>query len=120
MSLVEISLLKGINDTGISWDTIPFDFTTAQLRNDFLNQFGSYVRAFRVINRDVVNSLTYRQDSRDKTPIVLDPGSSDENEGWTSYIEINPNVVTGIGTLEVDIVPRDMAQKKLMSGQLGR
>jgi len=120
MSHVEVLELNGINDTKIVWDTLIFNFTTAQVRHDFLAENGSYVRAYRVINRDSLNNLTYRQDSANKAAITLEPLSFDDNEGWTSYIEVNPNAVTGVGTLEVDIVTRENAQIKLKRGQIGR
>ena len=111
MSQVEIRKLKGINDTGLSWDTIPFPFTTAVLLHDFLQEYNSYVRAYRVINADLINSLDYQQDSRTKQAITLDPASIDNQEGWTSLIQVTPNAVTGTGTLEVDLVPRVIAEK---------
>lgn len=120
MSQVEVSKLKGINDATLVWDTLVFNFTTGQIRHDFLTENNSYVKAYRVINRDVVNNLTYRQDSANRPPITLEPLSSDEQQGWTSYIEVNPDAVLGLGTLEVDLVTRQNAQIKLMSGQIGR
>ena len=116
MSKVEIRKLKGINDTTLSWDTIPFPFTTVQFFRDFLSEFNSYVRAYRVINRDALANLTYRQDQRNKQLITLDPSSMDNQEGWTSYLEVNPNAVSGTGILEVDLVPREIAELK----QFGR
>jgi len=112
MSQVEIRKLKGINDTNLNWDTVPFAFTTAIERHDFLTENGSYVRAYRVINEDSLNSLTYRQDSRSKQEITLDPASIDNQEGWTSFIEVTPNAVSGQGILEVDLVPRELAEKQ--------
>lgn len=120
MSHVEVRKLRGINDTNLVWDTIPFPFTVTQLRIDFLNQYGSYVRAYRVINRDTLNLLTYRQDQQGKQLITLDPSSQDNQEGWTSYLEVNPDVITGNGLLEVDLVTRENAQKKLEVSQIGR
>jgi len=111
MSQVEITNLKGINDTTLSWDTIAFPFTTAVLLHDFLQEYQSYVRAFRVINEDVVGTLTYRQGSRTKQAITLDPSSIDNQEGWTSLIEVTPDGVTGQGVLEVDLVPRVIATR---------
>lgn len=110
MSQVEIRKLKGINNTDLNWDTIPFPFTTAIERHDFLTENGSYVRAYRVINEDILNNLTYRQDSRSKQAITLDPASIDNQEGWTSFIEVTPNAVSGQGILEVDLVPRELAE----------
>jgi len=112
LSKVEIRKLKGINDTSLNWDTLPFAFTVAQLRRDFLAEFNSYVRAYRVINEDVLNALTYRQDQRNKQLITLDPASIDNQEGWTSYLEVNPDGVSGQGILEVDLVPRELAELK--------
>jgi len=120
MSHVEVLELKGISDDSLVWDTLTFNFTTAQERHDFLTENGSYVRAYRVINRDALNDLTYRQDSANQPPITLEPNSFDEKEGWTSYIEVNPDGVSGLGTLEVDLVTRENAQKKLKRGQIGR
>lgn len=112
MSHVQIRNLKGINDTGLTWDTIPFPFTTAILLHDFLQEYNSYVRAYRVINEDAVNTLVYRQDSRTKQAITLDPVSIDNQQGWTSLIEVTPNAGTGVGILEVDLVPREIAELK--------
>ena len=111
MSHVEIRKLKGINDTSLVWDKEIFDFTTTQLFRDFLSEFGSYVRAYRVINRDPLASLFYRQDSKNKIQTELELQSIDNQLGWTSYIEINPNAVSGVGQLEVDLVPKEIAEK---------
>jgi len=120
MSHVEIAKLKGINDGSLSWDSLPFLFTTAQFRIDTLTRFNSYIRAFRIINRDAIANLTYRYDQPGKTLVTIDPLSFDEQEFWTSYLEINPNGVTGTGEVELDLVPRNIAEKKLFRGQLGR
>lgn len=112
MSQVEIRKLRGINDTNLNWDTLPFPFTTAVLRHDFLTEYNSYVRAYRVINQDALAVLTYRQDQRNKQEITLDPVSIDNQEGWTSFIEVTPNAGSGTGILEVDLVPRELAELK--------
>jgi len=120
LSLVEISKLKGIEDPSISWDKLIFPFTTAIERHDFLTENNSYVRAYRVINNDPLAGLTYRQDSRSSPTIPLDPSSIDNQLGWTSLVEVTPNPVSGNGILEVDVVPRGMAQLKLAAGELPR
>ncbi len=120
MSQVIIGKLKGILNPTLKWDTIPFPFTTAQLRHDFLTEYGSYVLAYRVINRDATNTLTYRQDSTNKQAITLDPATQDNQEGWTSFIEVNPNAVTGVGILEVDLVTRENAEIAVQRGRIGR
>jgi len=120
MSHVEVAKLKGINDETVKWDTIVFPFTILQERHDFLTENNSYVRSYRVVNRDTTNILTYRQDQANKQAITLDPSTQEFQEGWTSYIEVNPNAVTGSGFLEVDLVTRENAQLKLERGQIGR
>jgi len=120
MSHVEVAKLKGINDETIKWDTIVFPFLLLQERHDFLTENNSYVRSYRVVNRDTTNILTYRQDQANKQLITLDPSTQENQEGWTSYLEVNPNAVTGSGFLEVDLVTRENAQIKLERGQIGR
>jgi len=120
LSLVEISKLKGINDQSISWDKVIFPFTIAIERHDFLTENNSYVRSYRIINEDALAVLTYRQDRIGAPAITLDPSSIDNQEGWTSFIEVTPNGASGQGILEVDLVPRFMAQKKLLKGELPR
>lgn len=117
MSHVEIRKLKGVNDDTLVWDKDIFQFTTAQFFRDFLSEFGAYVKAYRIINRDPVASLTYRQDSKSKTVITLPLLTNETQEGWTSYIEINPNAVSGLGELEVDLVPREIAELKKFGGR---
>jgi len=120
MSKVETGLLKGVLDPKLKWDTLPFNFTTAVERHDFLTENNSYVRSFRVVNRDAINSLTYRYVSRTSPLITLAPGESDEQLGWYSFIEVTPDPVTGDGLLEVDLCTRENAQIKLEPGQIGR
>ncbi len=120
MSVVNLDILKGIDDRSINASLLKFPFTTAQLRIDFLNRYNNYVQAYRVINRDLLAGLTYRQDGSYTELTTIDPASQDSNRGWTSYLEVNPNVVSGSGVLEVDVVTRENAQKKLRPGQIGR
>lgn len=118
--MVNLDILKGIDDRSINASLLKFPFTVTQLRIDFLNRYNSYVQAYRVINRDALATLTYRQDGSYTELTTLDPLSDDANRGWTSYLEVNPNAVSGDGVLEVDIVTRENAQKKLRPGQIGR
>jgi len=120
LSLVEIRNLKGINDPSLVWDKIIFPFTTAVEQHDFLTENNSYVRAYRIFNNDVVAALNYRQDNTGNPQIPMDPGDIETQEGWVSFIQITPNGVSGDGILEVDLVPRELAQKKLKSGELPR
>jgi len=120
LSQVFIEKLKGINDPSISWDKIVFPFTTAIEQHDFLNENNSYVRAYRIFNNDVIAGLVYRQDNLGNPTIPMDPGDIEVQEGWVSFIQVTPNAVSGNGILEVDLVPREMAQKKLQKGELPR
>jgi len=119
VSLVEIRKLKGINDPGLTWDKIVFPFTTAVEQHDFLTEFNSYVRAYRIFNNDLLANLVYRQDRIGNPTIPMNPGDIEVQEGWVSFIQVTPNAVSGDGILEVDLVPREIAQKKL-NGELPR
>lgn len=120
MSLVEIRNLKGINDPSLTWDKIIFPFTTAVEQHDFLTEFNSYVRSYRILNNDLIAGLVYRQDRIGSPTIPMDPGDIEVQEGWVSFIQVTPNAVSGDGILEVDLVPREIAQKKLKPGELPR
>lgn len=120
LSVIHLEFLKGIDDRTINANLLKFPFTIAQLRIDFLNRYNSYVQEYRVVNRDLIAALTYRQDGSYTELTTLDPASDDLNRGWTSYLEVNPDAVSGVGVLEVDLVTRENAQKKLMRGQIGR
>jgi len=120
LSLVEIRNLKGINDPTLTWDKVIFLFTTAVEQHDFLTENNSYVRAYRIINNDLVAALSYRQDNIGNPQIPMDPGDIEIQEGWVSFIQVTPNAVSGDGILEVDLVPREIAQKKLKPGELPR
>lgn len=74
-------------------------------------QFGQLCRGIRIINNDSLANVTYRTQSP-SAPLRTVPPSSDETiEGWTSYIEINPDPVSGDGIVEIDLVPMQYAKK---------
>lgn len=106
MSYVNPRLLRGVGDALLSTVTTTLPFTTAQLIRDALTQYGSYIRAFRIVNNDALANLTYRQGSPSE-PLKTVPLSSEVVvEGWESYIEVNPNAATGSGFVELDLVNR--------------
>jgi len=106
VSYVDKSILRGVGDALLSTVTSTIAFTLTQEVIDALTQFSSYVRAFRIVNSDALNPLTYRQGGRSE-PLKTVPSSSEVVvEGWESYIEINPNAATGVGFIELDLVDR--------------
>lgn len=111
MSYVNPENLRGVGDALLSTVTTTLPFTTAQLITDCVTQFGSYTRAFRIVNNDAVNQLTYRQGGTSQPLKVVPPSSEVLVEGWESYIEINPNAGTGSGFLELDLVKISEAQR---------
>jgi len=112
VSYVNPAILRGVGDALLSTVTTTIAFTTAQQLIDALTQFSSYIRAFRIVNNDTLNILTYRQGGRSE-PLKTVPVSSEVVvEGWESFIEINPNAVTGVGLIELDLVDRFKAMIK--------
>ncbi len=112
MSFVNPAILRGVGDALLSTVTTTIAFTTTQEIIDALTQFSSYIRAFRIVNNDPLASLTYRQGSR-SSPLKTVPLSSEVVvEGWESFLEINPNGVSGTGFIEMDLVDRFAAMKK--------
>jgi len=117
VSYVDKEKLRGVGDALLSTYTTSIPFTTAQLIRDCLTQFGSYARAFRIVNNDAAAVLTYRQGAAD-APLKTIPILSEVFvEGWESYIEINPNAGTGLGFLELDLIDRFTALKKSDEGK---
>jgi len=112
VSYVNPALLRGVGDALLSTVTTTIAFTTAQQRIDALTQFGSYIRAFRIVNNDAAAALTYRQGAIDSALKSVPPASEVVVEGWESFIEINPNGATGVGVLELDLVDRFQALRK--------
>jgi len=106
MSYVNKAILKGVDDQSLSFYVTTQVIGTAQILIDSLTQFNAYIRAFRIVNNDGTNIITYRQGSNTQ-PLKTIPISSQENQsGWESFIEINPNAVTGVGILEMDLIDR--------------
>lgn len=106
MSYVDISLLRGVNDENLPFFPSKIAIGTAQILQDTLTQFQAYIKAGRIVNNDVLNVITYRTGGRGE-PLQTVPISSQEDiQGWESFLEINPDPVTGNGILELDLVNR--------------
>lgn len=128
MSSVNPSLLISPSNNSIPFITTPFVFTTAQLRIDSVLQNGMLVKSVRITNLDNINNLTYRTQSPSGALKIIPVSSVDTFDEWGSYIEINPNAVTGDGLLEVDMVlqqdaiqerPKTLSRTLERVGQLG-
>lgn len=110
MSYVNPSKLKGLNDLSLSFFTTTLAFTTSVLTVDSLTQFGGYIKAFRIVNNDNTNSVSWIQGGLSQPVKQLTPVSEIVSNGWESFIQITPNAVTGTGFLEIDIVSRQSAE----------
>lgn len=104
MSNVDADVLKSPESENIPFLTRTEDFTTAQLRHDCLLEFSKLLKTTKIVNNDGVNILTYRLQSPSATLRTVPPNSEDTLNEWTSYLEINPNPVTGSGVVEMDLV----------------
>lgn len=104
MSFIDYERLKSPADTTIPFLSRSEPFTTSQLIKDTLLQFGKLIKIAKITNNDPINNLTVRQFSPSGTLLSLSPSSAIELPAWTSYLEINPNPITGSGVLEMDLV----------------
>lgn len=108
MSAINYEALKSASDPLLSYQTRPEVIGTAQIRHDTLLEFTKLTKAIRIINNDNINPITYRTVSPSNVLKTVPPASDETIIEWTSYIEINPNAVTGNGVLEFDLVnPRE-------------
>lgn len=93
------------------------NFTTAQARIDVSQRMGmNYIKAV-VDNQDPTNNLTVRTDP-DAEVLTVPPNSviiiEDEIH---SYIEINPNAVTGVGNFSLTLAdPIELRNQGFLGG----
>lgn len=79
-------------------------WTTATVIFNFSDLFASLASALRINNEDGTNVLRYRLNGGVDL-IELPAGGRDPIATWVEQIEIIPNGVTGLGTLQLDLVP---------------
>jgi len=97
-------------------ETFRDNFTTAQLRIDTNSRFGMiFIRAV-IDNQDPTNNVTIRTDPQGQL-LTIPPNSVLVIENEThSFLEINPNAVTGVGNFSLETAVEDDLRK---SGFLG-
>jgi len=97
-------------------ETFRDNFTTAQTRIDTNSRFGMiYIRAV-IDNQDPTNNITIRTDPQGQL-LTIPPNSVLIIENEThSFLEINPNAVTGVGNFSLETAVEDDLRK---SGFLG-
>lgn len=108
MSTVNPDGLKSASDTTIPFLSRPETIGLVQIRHDTLIEFAKITKTVKIVNNDAVNSVTYRLQSPSAPLRTVPPNSDETIDEWTSYVEINPDPVTGQGTIEMDLVsPKD-------------
>lgn len=112
MSSIDYERLKSPADTTIPFLSRAEPFTTAQLIKDTLIQLGKICKVTKVTNLDAGANLTIRLFSPSGQLVTVPPNSEITIPAWTSYIEINPNAVSGNGLLEMDLVESSEAYQK--------
>lgn len=116
MSLPGIEFLKpAASDELLKISREPEDFTTAQVSHFCSMEFGGYGVGAKIINNDAANEITYRLHSnRGRARIVPIASEVTINE-WFDIIIVTPDAVTGMGQLEIDVVPFKEALKNVKS-----
>jgi len=103
MSQVNPDVLKSATDDTIPFSTFIQDFTTAQIILDTLNQFQKIVKRLKITNNDGINVVTYRTQSPSAPLRTVPINSEAVVPEWTSFVEINPDAVSGSGQIEIDL-----------------
>lgn len=111
MSYVDKSKLRGILDQSLSFFVTTRQFTTSPLILDTLTEYGSYIRAYRIVNLDLINNILYRTVSATDYQKAVPPSTALGDQGWESFLEIIPNAVTGNGYVELELIKRKDAEK---------
>lgn len=99
------------SDPTIPFSTLPESVGVAQIRHDTLLEFTKLCKELKITNNDAINSITYRTQSPSSVLRSCPPNSEVTVTEWTSYIEINPDAVTGAGLIEMDLVDSKEARK---------
>jgi len=114
MSEYNFDVLKSASDTNIPFLNRKVVFTTAQVLIDSLQQFQRLIKSYRIVNRDAINPLTYRIKSPSGTLETVEQSTEVADNDWTSFLEVNPNAVSGTGIIELELVkPKDAAQRRM-------
>jgi len=80
------------------------DFTTANVIFNLNNRFKALAKGIRINNEDGTNSLRYRINGVINT-VFLASGARDPIDQWIEQVEIFPNAGTGLGTVQLSLVP---------------
>jgi len=84
---------------------IVLSWTTSNLSFNFNDRFGGLAKAIRINNEDPTNTMRYRLNGVLNT-VQIDPTARDPiDETWIEQVDVEPNAVTGLGTLQANIVP---------------
>jgi len=114
MSEYNFDVLKAASRLDIPFLNRKVPFTTAQVLIDSLQQFQRLIKSYRIVNRDAVAQLTYRIKSPSGTLETVEQSTEVSDDDWTSFLEINPNAVTGSGVVELELVkPQDAQQRRM-------
>ena len=79
-------------------------WTNANIIFNLNDRFKSLASAIRINNEDGAAVLRYRLNGNVDT-VELPAGGRDPINTWIEQIEILPNLVTGVGTIQLDLVP---------------
>lgn len=83
---------------------VTLDFTTATVIFNLNNRFKALAKGIRINNEDGTNGLRYRINGVINA-VFLASGARDPIDQWIEQIEIIPNAVTGLGTIQLSLVP---------------
>jgi len=118
MSEYNFDVLKAASDDNIPFLNRKIAFTTAQVLIDSLQQFQRLIKSYRIVNRDAIAQLTYRIKSPSGTLETVEQSTEISDDDWTSFLEINPNAVSGNGIVELELVkPIDAQQQRSFHGR---
>jgi len=94
--------LKNIDDVVGLPATV--NFTTAPVIFNLNNRFKALAKGIRINNEDGTAGLRYRINGVINT-VFLASGARDPIDQWIEQIDIIPNAVTGLGTIQLSLVP---------------
>jgi len=114
VSSIDTRNFKAASSLEIPFTAIePEVFTTAALNHSSVLEFGGIFKGARIINNDSIAALNVRLHSNRGAIRVVPPSSELIIQEWFSDIFLTPDVATGTGQIELDLVELVNARRSL-------
>jgi hypothetical protein len=101
---------KSASDPSIPFFSFKEVIGTSVITHDTLNEFGLLCKTVVITNFDTVNNIAVTTKDPANPTDQIPPSTKGSQDEWISFVKITPNVGTGKGILELQLVTRENAK----------